>query len=51
MFAAETVLTPPGRPARLLQSPVARLVVFFTLLKLFQWVAGEAWTALGLPAG
>ncbi|APG02906.1 hypothetical protein BJI69_02590 [Luteibacter rhizovicinus DSM 16549] len=51
MFAAETVVTPPGRPARLLRSPIARLVVFFTLLKLFQWVAGEAWTALGLPPG
>src|ERR1700754_776021 len=51
MFAAETAVTPPGRPARLLNTPLARLIVFFTLLKAFQWIEGEVWTALGLPAG
>ena len=51
MSAAETAVTPPGRPARLLQSPLARLIVFFTLLKAFQWIEGELWTALGLPGG
>ena len=51
MFAAENVVTPPGRTARLLQSPLARLVVFFTLLKGFQWIEGLMWAALGLPEG
>ena len=52
MFEAETVVTSPTRVARQwLQTPVARLVAFFTLLKLFQWLGGRAWDALGLPAG
>lgn len=51
MSAAETAVTPPSRPARLLQSPLARLIIFFTLLKAFQWIEGGAWTALGLPGG
>jgi membrane protease YdiL (CAAX protease family) len=51
MFAADNVATPPSRATRLLQSPLARLIVFFTLLKAFQWVEGIMWAALGLPAG
>jgi membrane protease YdiL (CAAX protease family) len=51
MFAAENAVTPPGGAARLLNTPLARIIVFFTLLKAFQWIGGEWWTALGLPAG
>jgi membrane protease YdiL (CAAX protease family) len=51
MFAAETVVTPPGQPASLLRSPLGRLIVFFSLLKALQWIDGKAWIALGLPDG
>jgi membrane protease YdiL (CAAX protease family) len=52
MSEAENVVTSPSHVAcRWLQTPVGRLVVFFTLLKLFQWLEGYVWTGLGLPAG
>ncbi|PTR28576.1 hypothetical protein C8J98_108158 [Luteibacter sp. OK325] len=51
MFANETIAMPPGHPFRLLQVPLARLLLFFTLLKVFQWIEGQVWTALGLPGG
>jgi hypothetical protein len=51
MFANETIAMPPGHPFRLLQAPLARLLLFFTLLKVFQWIEGQVWTALGLPGG
>ena len=53
MSAAETAVAPPppSRPARILKSPLGRLVIFFTLLKVLQWIAGAVWAATGLPAG
>jgi membrane protease YdiL (CAAX protease family) len=51
MPAVETAATPPNRPARLLNSPLGRLITFFTLLKVFQWIGSEVWAAVGLPAG
>ncbi|HVI56424.1 MAG TPA: type II CAAX endopeptidase family protein [Luteibacter sp.] len=51
MSAAEIVATPLRRAARLLHSPLGRLFAFFALLKTFQWLEGQAWTALGFPAG
>lgn len=53
MSAAETAVAPPppSRPARILKSPLGRLVIFFTLLKVLQWTAGAVWAATGLPAG
>lgn len=53
MSASETAVAPPSpsRPARILKSPLGRLVIFFTLLKVLQWIAGAVWAATGLPAG
>jgi membrane protease YdiL (CAAX protease family) len=51
MLAPENVVTPPNPAARLLQSPLGRLIVFFSLLKTFQWIEGFLWDALGLPSG
>jgi membrane protease YdiL (CAAX protease family) len=51
MLAPENVVTPPSPAARLLQSPLGRLIVFFSLLKTFQWIEGFLWAALGLPSG
>lgn len=51
MFATEKIVTPPAPATRLLQSPLGRLIVFFSLLKAFQWIEGFLWVTLGLPSG
>lgn len=50
MFEAETTVTPPSPLVRALQTPLGRLIAFFTLLKTLQWIEGCTWAAMGWPA-